>query len=94
MLAGARLNGARRAATIIRCRNGENRLRVLFAGARVRGRGRATRWDGSLKAEGARILGAETVGFIENRDRIVGVRPVAGQSFALRRLDCSPPPLL
>lgn len=55
-------------------RTGENRLRVLFAGARVRGRGRATRWDGSLKAEGARILGAETVGFIENRDRIVGVR--------------------
>ena len=48
-----------------------NWLRVLFSGARVRGRGRSTLWDGRLSLSEARILGAEPVAFVENRDRFL-----------------------
>jgi len=47
-----------------------NRLRVLFSGARVRGRGRSTLWDGRLALSEARILAAEPVAFVENRDSL------------------------
>ncbi len=48
-----------------------NRLRVLFSGARVRGRGRSTLWDGRLSLSEARILASEPVAFVENRDRFL-----------------------
>lgn len=38
---------------------GSTRYRVAWAGSRVRGRDRLTRWDGSLEIVGGRILGAE-----------------------------------
>ena len=48
----------------------DNRLRFLFAGARVRGRSRATRWDGSLDLTDGRVLQARPVALIDNRDRL------------------------
>ena len=48
-----------------------SRLRVLFSGARVRGRGRSTLWDGRLALSEARILEVESVAFVENRDGIL-----------------------
>ena len=59
-----------------------NLLRVLFSGARVRGRGRATKWDGELRLTGARLLRAEPVAFIPNRDRI-NVISESGLSWGL-----------
>ena len=48
-----------------------NWLRVLFSGARVRGRGRSTLWDGRLSLSEARILASEPVAFVQNRDRFL-----------------------
>lgn len=47
-----------------------NWLRVLFSGARVRGRGRSTLWDGRLALSEARILATEPVALVDNRDRL------------------------
>ena len=48
-----------------------NRLRVMFSGARVQGRGRATKWHGDLRLSGARIKEIRPVAFIHNRDTVV-----------------------
>ena len=37
-----------------------DRYRIAWAGSRVRGRDRLTRWDGSLELSAGRILAAET----------------------------------
>jgi hypothetical protein len=39
---------------------GSNRYRIAWAGSRVRGRDRLTRWDGSLELSAGRILAGET----------------------------------
>jgi len=47
-----------------------NLLRLLFSGARVRGRGRQTNWDGNLKISGTNLVRVDPVALIENRDGI------------------------
>lgn len=42
---------------------GARRLRVAWSGARIRGRGRSSRWDGSLRVRGASIRAAFAWGF-------------------------------
>ncbi len=47
-----------------------HQLRVLFAGARVRGRSRSTRWDGELQLTDVFLRQVQPVALIDNRDRI------------------------
>ncbi len=42
---------------------GARRLRVAWSGARIKGRGRPTRWDGGLRVEGGYIRSADPWGF-------------------------------
>jgi hypothetical protein len=46
------------------------RVRLMWGGARIRGRGRRAVWDGRVEVEGARILRARTVAFDSPADGI------------------------
>ena len=48
-----------------------DRLRVVWSGARIRGRDRLARWDGSLTLHGGRILSAEGYAFDSAAEGIV-----------------------
>ncbi len=48
-----------------------DRLRVVWSGARIRGRDRMARWDGSLTLDGGRILSAEGYAFDSAAEGIV-----------------------
>ena len=60
-----------------------NRVKVLWAGAEVRGRGRQVSWDGGLRVTGNRIRGFETVNFLnlERPCRQTGPRRLEWQSI-------------
>jgi len=47
-----------------------SRIRVIWQGARMRGRGRRVDWSGTLQVEGAKILSAETHAFDSPADGI------------------------
>jgi hypothetical protein len=57
------------------------RVRVVWGGARIRGRGRRAVWDGRIEVEGARITDANTVGFDSPVD---GITDRADQRVAFR----------
>ncbi|MFQ5895987.1 MAG: DUF3604 domain-containing protein, partial [Nitrospinota bacterium] len=46
------------------------KLRILFSGARTRGRARRASWDGELRVSGGELLGAQAVAFLEPPDRL------------------------
>lgn len=48
------------------------RLRLMWGGARIRGRGRRAIWDGTIRFEGARLVDAKTVAFDSPADGIEG----------------------
>ena len=60
-----------------------NRVKVLWEGAEVRGRGRQVSWDGGLRVTGNRIRGFETVNFLnpERPCRQTGPRRLEWQSI-------------
>lgn len=50
-----------------------NRIRVSWGGARIRGRGRRAKWDGTIRVQGARIEDARTFAFDSANDGIIAV---------------------
>lgn len=50
------------------------RIRVMWGGARIRGRGRRAVWDGTIEVEGARIERVETVAFDSPADGVTELR--------------------
>lgn len=61
-----------------------NRVKVLWQGATVRGRGRQVTWDGGLKVVGNQIRSFETINFhnLEKQCRRVGPRELAWDSIS------------
>ncbi len=62
---------------------GSRRIRLLWGGARMRGRGRRVTWDGELKLDGCQLREASTVAFDSAADGIIARHP-AGLSFRSR----------
>ncbi len=58
-------------------RSTSHKVRVSWRGSRMRGRGRRTRWDGSLRVEGNRIVSAHTFAFDSPSDGITEVTDCA-----------------
>ncbi len=52
------------------CCDDSRRIRILWGGARIRGRGRRATWDGTIEVDGARIENAEPVSFDSPADGI------------------------
>ena len=59
-----------------------NRLKIVWSGAEVRGRGRLVTWDGELRVRGCRILGVTPVNFwnADEQPSLLDARTVAWRS--------------
>lgn len=60
-----------------------NRVKLLWQGAAVRGRGRQVNWNGRLKLNAARIRSVETINFwnLENRCELLDARELEWESL-------------
>lgn len=55
--------------------SGSKRIRLVWGGARIRGRGRRATWDGSIEVEGANIVEAKAFSFDSPNDGILEQTP-------------------